>query len=332
MLEIIPHRNFISAQTRLRRSIDNHRPGRLIIVIGVGGVGKTTLRWSILREIYGNPLRWGTGRLPVVETMALLAEKAYFNSKGWAEDSLDQLFVPDLSWLTRGAERTPQIEAVVAAVAASRDLWKDKRPKLTETGSWNSFKENARERDLKIYSLEHASALCINHKDTTPAHHIMNFMSIMESSGSMGLLTTIQNGVDLWKNRSEIRRRTDVIWLAPYDVSNPEDLKCYLGLLRRICAPYTFEPSDLIDSIAPEIAAATAAVYGEMVNLIEKAYENALDDGRTVIKVADIQAAYYGSREMKTLWDDVAAFWEARRADEPEAMSKRADRIWPAAP
>jgi hypothetical protein len=329
MNDIVPHRNFLAAQSRLRRSVENHRPGRLIVIIGVGGVGKTTLRWSILREIYGNPLQWSTGRLPVVEVMALLAEKAFFNSKGWAEDSLNQLFIPDFSWLTRGAERTPQMEAIDEAVSVSRAFWGEKRPKLTETGSWNNFKDNARERRLRIYSLEHASALCFNHKDTTPAHHIINLMSCMESAGSMGLLTTIQNGTELWKGRSEIRRRMDVIWLAPYDVSDPEDLKCYVGLLKKLSSQFTFEPADLVETLAPEIAAATAAVYAEMVNLLERAFENAMDDGRTVIREKDFHAAYYSREDLTTLWNDVEAFWEAKRADKASAVTERADQMWP---
>ena len=328
----IPHRNYTQAENTLRRAIQNHRPGRLILIFGVGGVGKTTLRYQVLREIYGAPNEWGVGRIPVIEVMALPSKNAYFNSKAWAEDSLDQLFVPDISWLTRGAERTPEIASIEERIADSQKLWADNLPRIrTEAETWKRVKNNARERQLKIYSLEHASSLCINHKDTTPAQHIINLMSIMESAGSMGLLTSIQTGTELWRGRSEIRRRMDVIWFAPYDVSVEEDMKCYLGLLRTIASRYVFEPKTLIETLAPEIAAATAAVCAEMVNLLDRAHENALSDGQTAIEKRHIEAAYYGAEDLETLWSDVSAFWDARRADRADAVATRADKIWPAA-
>lgn len=328
-MDIIRHRNHVRAESWLRRCLAAHRPGRLIVIIGVGGVGKTTLRWSVLRSLYGDPSLWGVGKIPVVEVMALLAVKSYFNSKGLAEDSLDQLHSPELAWLTRGATSTPELEALMAAVAESRALWRGTRPKLTEAGSWNAFRKNAALRDLKIFSLEHASAMCVNHKDTTPAQHIFNLMSVMESVGSMGLLTTVQNGTELWKGRSEIRRRMDVVWLAPYDLSDPEDLRCYLGLLTRVAAPYKFDPPDLYETLAPEIAAATATVCAEMINLFQRAQNYAFDEGRTEIKECDFHSAYYSADELNTLWADVASFWEAKRADKASAVSERADKIWP---
>lgn len=299
------------------------------MVIGVGGVGKTTLRWSVLRELYGDPRQWGIGKMPVIEVMALLAAKSYFNSKGLAEESLEQLHMPDLAWLTRGATVTPEIEMIEEAVAASREFWKGASRTLTEAGSWNAFKKNARERDMQIYSLEHASALCINHKDTRPAQHIINLMSVMEAIGAMAVLTTVQDGAALWKGRSEIRRRMDVIWMAPYDVSQAKDLECYLGLLKRIAAPYSFSPENLLERLAPEIAAATAAVYAEMVNLFQRAEENAHDAGRTEIVEADFHEAYYSADDLETLWSDVSMFWEVKRSDKASAVTERADNLWP---
>jgi len=326
---IIPHRNFEVARAQLLRCVGKHRPGRIIVLIGVGGVGKTTMRWSVMRELYGRPECWGIGCIPAVEVMALLAEKAYFNSKGWAEDSFDQLFTPDISWLIRGATPSPEIVKVREAIALSSDIWKDVSRKLTETKCWIKFKNVARDRALNLYSLEHASALCINHKDTSPAHHIINLMSVMESAGSMALLTTIQTGTALWAGRSEIRRRMDVVWAAPYNVSDREDMRCYLSLLRTIGSRYEFKPRDLLGRLAPEIAAATAAVCGEMTNLLDRAESNALDAGRSQIIAADIETAYYNAKDLGTLWADVESFWAAKHADKRDAVAVRADKIWP---
>lgn len=326
---IIPHRNYEVARAQLRRYVSKHRPGRIIVLIGVGGVGKTTLRWDVMRELYGRPDCWGTGCIPAIEVMALLAEKAYFNSKEWAEDSFDQCFAPDISWLTRGAAQSPEIAKVEEAIALSRALWKDVSRKLTEPQCWKKFKDVARDRSLKLYSLEHASALCINHKDTSPAHHIINLMSVMESAGSMALLTTIQTGTALWAGRSEIRRRMDVVWAAPYNVSERDDMNCYLSLLRTIGSRYEFTPRDLLGRLAPEIAAATAAVCGEMVNLLDRAESHACDAGRSTITALDIEMAYYNAADLKTLWADVKAFWEAYRGDPREAVVARANEIWP---
>lgn len=329
MTGLVLHRNYVSADIQLKRCLLNHRPGRLIIIVGVGGVGKTCLRWSVLRDIYGQPSAWGLGQLPVVEVMALLAEKAYFNSKSLAEESLRQVLAPDLNWLTRGSEHT--YRDLEQSIAESRDLWLRIGTHTTEAATWNRFKTVANSRGVKIYSLEHASALRVNHKDATPAHHIINLMSIMECIGSMGLLTTIQNGVDLWSSRSEIRRRADVIWLAPYDVKNPEDLRCFIGLLKKLSEPYVFSPPGLIKEMAPEIAAATATVYAEIVNLFERARDNSHLRGSKVIVKKDIHNAYYSTKELDTLWRDVDEFWDARRSVGHKDMTARADGLWPRA-
>ncbi|TWI13535.1 hypothetical protein IP93_00697 [Lysobacter ruishenii] len=323
----IKHRNYVRAGGQLLRCIDNHRPGRLIFLIGVGGVGKTTLRRNVLRAIYGKPAHWQGGMIPCIEVMTLLAENSYFNSRGLAHDCLEQMFVPNIDWLIDDAEARDFHEGG-SALSKSREVWAGLSKDVTEIKAWSLFRNNAKARGLKLLSLEHASAMCINHRDKSPAQHIMNIMSLTEDIGAMSLMTSIQNGPKLWEGRSEIRRRADVIWLAPYDVSIKEDRQCFLRMLKSICERYQFRTADLPAKLAPEIAVTTAAVCGEVVNLFDRAAQHASDAGRVEIIKSDIEQAYYPKAELETLWQDVREFWIAYKSHNPAEVSRLATEIW----
>lgn len=53
----IPHSSYNEARGRLRAALDEHRPGHMVFLIGPSGVGKTTLRHSVMQEMFGDPFR-----------------------------------------------------------------------------------------------------------------------------------------------------------------------------------------------------------------------------------------------------------------------------------
>lgn len=58
-----------------------------MFIIRPSGVGKTTMRRSVMREMFGNPACWNCGRIPLVETFATLPHGAYFSSRQLAVSS-----------------------------------------------------------------------------------------------------------------------------------------------------------------------------------------------------------------------------------------------------
>lgn len=57
-MRLLQHSAYRGPRDRLRAALDNHRPGHMVFVIGPSGVGKTTMRRSVMREMFGNPNLW----------------------------------------------------------------------------------------------------------------------------------------------------------------------------------------------------------------------------------------------------------------------------------
>ena len=58
-MRVIQHPAYEAPRRRLRRALDEQRPGHMVFVIGPSGVGKTTMRRSVMQEMFGNPACWG---------------------------------------------------------------------------------------------------------------------------------------------------------------------------------------------------------------------------------------------------------------------------------
>ena len=105
---VIPHELFKSARKELLDALAEATPGKIIWVIGPSGVGKSELRYFVMRTIAGNPSAWGRGHLPTVALRATLTDRNKFNPKDFALRLALSIRSPDLSWISpREAVESP---------------------------------------------------------------------------------------------------------------------------------------------------------------------------------------------------------------------------------
>lgn len=326
MSKLILHTNFQAARDQLKRALERPERGRFIFVVGPSGSGKTTMRRIILRELVGKPSLWGGGRLPVIEVFALLEQNAYFSSRGLVEGLVEQCFVPDIRWLHN--DRGPYDASVIQIdreIENAKAIWENGyRSNEPERRRWQTLQQLMEARHIWLACIDQAAALCTNHRNTDPADHILNLMSVIERQNINILLSGVHGTAALWAERPEVRRRSDIIWVCPYTDRRKEDRDPFISLLQSLAQRFTLSKPNLLLEMVHDLMAASAGIYGVLEKILTDASAKATGEGRAALIKRDIEASFYGNRDLNKLWDDVHLFEEAKRSD---MVGNRAEQV-----
>jgi hypothetical protein len=329
-MKLVQHPAYIGPRKRLRMALDQHRPGHMVFIIGPSGVGKTTMRRSVMQEMFGNPACWGRGRVPVVETFATLPHGAYFSSRQLAVSILHELHAPTLAWLLEGGNIKDEIKAEIReelVIAASE--WETlKRKRQTEGDYWGIVQRSLMARGCKYVSIDQVTALLVNHRDKSPADHTLHLMALAEATGVMFVMTGVHKATQLWSINSELRRRVTTVWVPPYSDRRPEDKAPFLCLLMSLTIRYQLSRADLLIRMSADILAATGGVFAEVVELLARADTAARQEGGDRILKRHIESSYYGTEDLKNLWRDIDAFERSMVAGDVSERSARAKSNW----
>ncbi len=310
MPNLIMHHVFQEGTGKLKLAVEKPGSGRLIFLIGPTGAGKTTMRQTVMRTLVGSPEHWGTGRIPAIEVLAMLPNGAYFSSRALVESLLDELSFPDLRWMSApGHPDPPVLHQIRKEIAASRSQWEESAStRRSESRSWAALLTMAQHRSLQWISIDQAAALCTNHRNTDPADHILNLMSVAEKADINILLSGVQSAAALWAERPEIRRRSDIIWVPPYSYQRQDDRDPFLQLLRTLGGKYKYSTRTLLFDMAADLAAASAGIFGVLQKILEDASIKSACAGRDQITRGDIEDSFYGARDLAKLHHDVGEF------------------------
>lgn len=327
---LIQHTGYARPRARLMAEMTAFRPGHVICLIGPSGGGKTTMRHSVMQEMFGNPVYWGQGRIPAIEVFAMLPNRAYFSSKELARSIANELHVPNLNWLFRDSQLDPEVVSrIQAQVRESAATWAHlgTRPR-SEGDYWNQVQRGVPARDCKYISLDQVTALLVNHRDTSPADHALHLMALAESAGVMLVMTGVQSATRLWAIHSELRRRVTTVWVPPYSDKRRDDRIPFLKLLRSVSAKYPLSNKDLLLRLASDILAGTGGVFAEVVQLLDRAVVKMTEEGRSTLLKRHLDDAYYGDEDLTTLWRDIGEFERAMAAGDVRKRSALVSVRW----
>ena len=319
--EPIPHKHFNDAAVQLRGALANRRPGRIIGICGLPGSGKTFLRNTEVRAAVGAPESWGTGRLAVVEVMALLDLNSKFFSKGFAARSHRALMKPDLRGLFRDTDDDIQ-KAYFESLKAAEAAWSTSRARknTSETEYWESVIETAIDRETQLYMVEHAQAFGTLRSGEESPDHIWNLMSVIESIGAMAILNFVPSGYRLWEGRPEVAERMDRIYIMPYDLSDPVQLNLFGVLLLGIADRYRFESPRVFEDLTIEIGISSGTCARAIETMFDKAAAEAVTDGRNKISSKDLLAAMGKAEHVEAVWEQVKLLREISKPATPERL------------
>lgn len=322
-MSVIEHFTYEATRAELRAALDNFRPGHMVFLIGPSGAGKTTLRHAVMQEVFGNPRYWGKGRIPAIETISMLPNNAFFNSRELAKDLREQLHVPSLRWLFNGNRSLDSAvkEQLEREVQEARTVWSQLRSKpMTEGDYWRSIQWSLPARGCKLVSVEQANGLLKNRRNTLPADHTLHLLSVAENAGVMFIMTGVPECIELWAVHHELRRRVIPVWFRPYSANQKEDHNHYLRLLKTLSTKYNLSRPDLLGLMAYDLLAATGGLLGHLISVMETARSKAAIDGSRAIKKSHIKDAFYSDTDLSRVWKDVHEFEAACR---PGNVTKR---------
>jgi hypothetical protein len=276
--------------------------------------------------MFGNPLNWGRGRIPAIEAFAKLPNASFFSSRELAKTLVQELHVPSMTWLfTEGTIDSLIEDEIRSEIEKCGAVWEQlRRHHVTEGEYWRILERSLAARGCKYVSLDQVTALLVNRRDTSPADHTLHLMSLAESAGIMFIMTGVHHATHLWSVHSELRRRVSPVWVPPYSHRRKGDEEHYLRLLKSLTPKYPVSRSDLLYLMADEILAATGGVFGEIVQLLDRAARLANTRGERSIRKQHIQAEYYNDRDLETLWRDIEAF---EKVMETGCVTKRVGMI-----
>jgi hypothetical protein len=144
----------------------------------------------------------------------------------------------------------------------------------------------------------------------------------------MFVMTGVHRVHALWEVHPELRRRIHKVWMPPYSHAREEDELHWSRLMKNLSGKYTLYRRDVIFSLRDEILAATGGVLGEAVQLLDRAYERALDDGRTAVSADDIRASYHNLSDLTALWSDLADFEVVMKAADVKSRVATIRAAW----
>lgn len=330
-MNIIEHFAFLEARERLKAAFDNFQPGHMVFIIGPSGAGKTTLRHAVMREVFGNPLRWGTGMIPIVETFAKLPHNAYFSSRELVKALIYETQSPNLRWLLQDSDLSRQTVADIQRDLSDSAKVADLLPlrQMTEGDHWRTLSRTLKMRSCKFLSVDQVTALLKNRRDTSPSDHTKHLMFFAEENEIMFIMTGVHEAALLWDIHSELRRRVTTVWLPPYSPRRKRDHEHFLRLLKNISTSHSFSPRDLPYRMAHDVLAATGGIIGEITKLFDRARQSARLDGKTNIHKKDVESSYYNQRDIDTLWRDIHAFEETMAAGNVAMRASQVALQWP---
>ncbi len=324
------HLAYENSRAQLRRALDDHRPGHMVFLIGPSGAGKTTMRTSVMQEMFGDPAYWGRGKIPAIEQFALLVNQSYFSSKDFVRELLSELHDPSLEWLLRDSSiSAAKLSQIQSQLKITHELWDNLRPlKGTEGEMWSALRRGLIARGCKYVSIDQVTALLKNHRDTSPADHTLHLMALAESCGIMFIMTGVHDAARLWNVHSELRRRVVVVWAPPYSDRRPADKVPFLRVLRSLESKFRFSQRDMLLRMSSDLLAATGGIFGQLFELLIRAERRAQDEGSSRILKRHVEAAYMSDKDLAAMWRDIEAFEEAMCAGDVSQRSSLVRSRW----
>lgn len=305
---VIPHAAFVRCAHLLQAAVDRTAPGYMILLVGLSGAGKTRVKTACLRRIAGERAKWGTGRLPIVHAYVQRTDRMNFNQKDLAQRLFDELRCPALDWMHDNAGSADPDEALanddLQKVAA---YWAKFGRQLTGPGYWRSLEKMIRARHCRWIALDEGAQLQFDWTRVA-TNPLEVFKGLLESTSTSLLVCGTPKICEVWHRCPEIVRRTTFVYIPRYRKHIESEVEGFQDMLASMARAYFVESARCIEKSAALIHSVTFGVFGEALQMLNRASVIAEAAGRTSISASDLEDSVPSLEAMRALHDSVAYF------------------------
>ena len=301
----IRHTNFYRAFQLAFTFATSCPPGTLVFVTGPSGAGKSTLKIELFESMYGAPVSWQKGEIPVICVRASNSEAGYFSSKDFYTRMLTALGDPFRGGARDEVERNGLTldRADPALIRAAAEAI---RLPMTEMHIRRTIERLARVRGLKAILIDEAQSMCLTHWNRSPSDHLESLKCLAEEIGVVIYFFGTYDLLQVWNHSSQLNRRSRLIHLERYLESNELNRDDFCKVLAQLVRSVDFLELKILSKHAAQILEWTLGIFGEVEGLFERARDLAVVAGRKMVEWDDIVQSSYNPIQQKRLLDEVA--------------------------
>lgn len=323
MKGIVKHPAFERGRMALLRALDTRMRGQIVFVTGLSGVGKSEIRYDVMRSFAGVQNAWGVGKVPVIAVRATPSSRSTFNSKEFMLRLYLSLFEPDLGWMKVRDE---------AATSDEPHLWMDEQLK---SPFWMDFRSFRTEHSMRTYVermlvargvralfVDEASSMTFIQARKNPVDHMINCMCLAEEVDLTLVMFGVPRMAALWEGNAEILRRSRFVFVDRYRYDRPEDRSNFQRLAVTIAGGYKFHRASLVNWSLDLAYASSAGVFGELQAFYRRADDLRCIDECESIQKRHIEGALNSESTLLTLHAEAAQYDSLRDPASPEVVGR----------
>jgi len=305
---IIKHPSFERGRAALSLAMDGGVRGQIIFVVGLSGVGKSEIRYAVMRSFAGAPSHW-KGQLPAMAVRATPSDRSSFSPKEFMTRLYLELHEPDFSWAApRTVVNGPDEGHSRIDARLKNPLWNDPRIKYPEHRPRAFVERTALARGVRAIFVEEAASLTYTHRLKQPGDHMVNYMCLAEEIDATLVMFGVPRVAALWEGNAEIQRRSRFVFVERYRLDKSGDREAFERLAVSIASRFRFSRRDLVRRGLDLAYASSVGVFGELSAYYERADDLRARDGDAFISWQHLQNAVSTEAMLTTLHNDATLF------------------------
>lgn len=296
---LINHRLFRDTFNRLYAYLNFHDPELILCLVGVGGVGKSTIKNQLIAALGRNlPSTHQTPDVPIIDCPCITQADAKFDWHDWYERMLIELCEPGIPY-----KRIPD-------AAEMELLSRVPYPPLRRTrvaGLRLSMERAITMRRTRRVFMEEAQAMTRVRSYPLYLGQLESLKSLTITTQCMFIPIGTYELLELFVPNSQLARRAVIVEFPPYDASKKEDAEEFAKTIKGLVGQCTLSVNVDLSELTDFLYQNSLGVIGWAWSILSRAEALAKGTRKSVITMKELELNRPLARTLRTLRQDITA-------------------------